>query len=459
MLLFFFLDFETTVDGSASAKWPIRCLAKLDYNVNAYHGGCAGLLLISTHFGGKGEESNVEAFLISGGFDCNHFKHKSVFRAKEGHFGAENYLVTDEKGTLVDICNFGKNHLRLLTNDCRYGNLRNGTFTKGSDDESATVLPLNVNGNWKADAGTGSGLTMILCSGDDGQTAVYMVKSGLKDNKFLATLFAGDDKFQFSLDGENLAVTGPKGSRYGLFHNRNNLTEAAEKSHVFVTQTQTVDGKLPAILIEKVEGHATLIVLCSSSNGVEDSTVSSLYYVTLADGNVTAAKELAGVFGKSYKQSDLWTFEVKKGQLEVTGPDGPCKYGLMSNIHATRQELISTVKQDSCIATGEDTQTIGNVKVTNTGVVGSVNKFADIHIMWNHKVIKVIPGKQLKKEDGIYKFKHDWSKDETVTGLHMVRVFAVRKHIKSRYFLYIIYLPVYTPSLNNSRKKFIRLVI
>ncbi|XP_053394800.1 uncharacterized protein LOC123525710 isoform X2 [Mercenaria mercenaria] len=433
-------DFVKTVDGTGSGGWPVRCFAKLDFNINGYHGGCAGLLLISTSYGGKGEETNVEAMLLRSGFDCNHRQHKSVFRAHEGHFSAENYLVEDEQGTLIGDCNFGTNHLRLLTNDSCYGNLRNGMFTKGNDDGNPTVLPLNVNGNWNAEAGNGSGLTMVLCSGAEGSeapAAVYMIKSGFKDNKFMSKLFAGEDKFQFSLEGENLAVTGPKGSRYGLFHNRNNLSEAAEESHVFVAQTQTIDGKVSTVLLEKVQGHAAMIILCSNSNGMEDSTVASMYFITLTDGKLTTAKELAGAHGKSYKNSDLWTFEIKKGRLEVIGPDGPCKYGLMSNIHTTKRELLLSVKQGSCIATGEDTKMIGKVKVTKAGVTGEVNKFLDIHIMWNHKVITEIPGTKLKKEDGIYKFKYDWSENETVIGHHMVRVFASRKHLKTGEDVYI----------------------
>lgn len=428
-----------TVDASGSGGWPIRCFAKPDFNINAHHGGCASLVLISTSYGGKGEETNVEAFLLSSGFDCNHKKQKSIFRAHEGHFSAENVLIEDEKGNLVCDCNFGTNHVRLLTNDCHFGNLRNGVYIEGSSDGNPTVLPLNVNGNWNKDAGNGSGLTMVICSGAEGETtlsAVYMIKSGFKDNKFMSKLFAGEDKFQFSLQGENLAISGPTGSRYSLFHNRNNLTETPESHHAYVSQTQSADGKLPTVLIEQVQGHAGMIVLCSNSNGVEDSTAASMYFIALSDGKITNAKELAGLYGRDYKQTDLWTFEVKQGKLEVKGPDGPCRYGLMSNIPATKTELLSSIKQGSCIATGESTRTSGKVKISSEGVTGDVDKFSDIHIMWNHKVVKEISGKQLKKEDGIYKFTHAWSESETVTGLHLVRVFAVRKHVKSMYKFY-----------------------
>jgi hypothetical protein len=92
------------------------------------------------------------------------------------------------------------------------------------------------------------------------------------------------------------------------------------------------------LLLENLKGHSTLLVLCSNSNGTEISTVSSVYHVSLDGGNVVG-KEISGSHGPSYQQSDLWKFEVVAGQLVITGPPGPCKYGILSNMKASKQEL------------------------------------------------------------------------------------------------------------------------
>lgn len=370
------------------------------------------------------------------GFDCNQVQLKSIAACHEGHFGAKNYHYIDEEGTFIGDCLFGNNDLMLLTNDCRYGNLRNGVFMEIVEDGNSLSLPLNVNGN------DGSGLTLILCSSREDDTiisSIYMIRSGFKDNKFQAKLITGEDKYKFntSTDG-TLTVTGPNGSKFGMFHNRDNLTSWS--SHTFVSQTQCLDGTKNHLLLENLKGHSTLLVLCSNSNGTENSTVSSVYHVSVDGGNLVG-KEFSGSHGPIYQQSDLWKFEVVNGQLVITGPPGPCKYGILSNMKASKQELLLSSKQESCLATGEPSKTRGNVKVTLEGIAGYVNKSNEICIMMNHKVTQILSERVVERDTGtdMYTFSYKWCKEETMVGYHMIRVFAVRKHVTCKYVLLMGY--------------------
>ena len=114
--------------GSGSARWPIRTFAFFDHdvNVNTHHGGGAGLALFSNAYGGKPQETTAQLGLVRFGFDGNHFGWKSIRASKEGHFRADDNLVTDESGNLVADLLFGHNHVMLLTNVSKYGNLNHG---------------------------------------------------------------------------------------------------------------------------------------------------------------------------------------------------------------------------------------------------------------------------------------------------------------------------------------------
>ncbi|KAL4237053.1 hypothetical protein ACF0H5_005437 [Mactra antiquata] len=423
-------DFIKTVDARSSSSWPIFCLTKFPFNINAHYGGCTSIMLISCAFGGKGAETNAGATLIRSGFDCNHRQEKMFYNDKEGHFDVKLYYMEDEYGNYITKNLFGTNHIRLLTNDSRYGNLRSGIFAEIGEGSSEALLHVNVNGKWNGDHG--AGLSMILCSSFDGNetmNAVYMIRSGFKDDHFRAKLVTGDDKFKFHLKDECLAVSGPSGSRFALFHNRDNLTSPGQ--HCFVAQLQSVSGEKPMAIVENVSQHASVIVLCSNSNGSEGCTVSSIYQVAISNGKMKNFTELAGLHGNSYEKSDLWTFFINNGNLEVVGPTGPCKYGVMTNMPATKKELQESIKQSFCIATGETTKTVGNVTICDDDVTGEVNKMSDIIIQWNEKVHCRIPGKDLKKVNGLYKFTYTWSEAEKKVGVHLVKIFAVRKHTQS----------------------------
>lgn len=387
-------------------------------------------MLVSDSFGGKGEETNSEAFLVRSGVDCNHLSSKSIQKDNQGHFGPENWFQTDEKGMMCVYALFGNNHACVFTNDSRYGNLRECVFVN-SIDSSSTRLPLNINGN--AYGEMGAGLTLVICSGGSAESvahALYLVRSGFKDNNFRSKLLCGEDKFVFSEIGGILHVDGPEGAQYAVCHNRGNLEQST--SHAYVAQKQSVNGTVPVMLCDKVPQQASFVVLCSNSCGSEDSSVACIYFVKVSNNKVIEVKEISGLHSKLYTSSDLWTFEIINNRLQVKGPEGPCKYGLMSNVPATPDELKSTLQQSSCLATGESTQTVGQVTITQDGVSGEINKSAAVEILWNHKILTVIPQNKLTKSERCYSFSYNFPTEEKVVGYHLVRVFALRSHIKSK---------------------------
>jgi hypothetical protein len=72
---------------------------------------------------------------------------------------------------------------------------------------------------------------------------------------------------------------------------------------------------------------------------------------------------------------------------------------VLSNIKSSRNELMSTIKQDDCLATGERTKTEGNVAVTLQGITGEVSKPSIISIMMNHRTIRKISEDELLKQN------------------------------------------------------------
>lgn len=425
---YLFSDIPACLYATNGSKWPIRCFAKLDFNVNAHHGGCAALYVNSCAYGGKGEETTAEIFLVNFGFDCNHLSCISISKCHMGHFGPANKLRCDEEGLLIGDCLFGTNHCMLMTNDYKSTSLSHGVYAEG--DSGSVELPVNVNGA-EPDKGHGGGVTLVLCTGVDGETicnAVYMVRSGFKDNKFQQKLISGEDKFKFDVDEQGvLNVTGPGKCSYSVFYNRKLFPST---SKALVTLTQATDGKDSELLLENVKGHASLIVLCSNSNGTENSTVSSVYFVSIGKGQILEAKEMVGQHGPSYKQSDLWQFEIVAGQLLITGPGGPCKYAVLSN-YKQGKDVRRILGQDGCLATGEASKLHGQVKVDLAGVDGIVDKESRIAVRLNHRIVQTLKPGDLIKENETWRFYRKWSEEEKCTGIQLIRVYAVRKHVKS----------------------------
>ncbi|VDI38996.1 Hypothetical predicted protein [Mytilus galloprovincialis] len=432
-------DLIKTIYCATSSEHMLRNFGKIDYNVNAYHGGRTALYFVST----TSIYYNTELFLVRSGYDGNHVQFKllsKIIPSPEGYFNDQrnNYEV-DEEGMLIADCNFDKNHIMMLTNDSNYGNLRNGVFVEMQGNKSSVEFPLNVNGGRNE---RGSGITLLLCSGgkkDESINTLYLILSETEGDKFSAKAISGEDKYEFSVNEDGcLCVSGPAGSRFGLWHNRDNLTQTpALTLHPFVSQTQYIDGKEAFSLMENVTEHAAIVILCSNSNGMEDSTVSSVYHLVIKGGTLVAANAISGCHGTNYKKSDLWNFEVIGGRLLASGPTGPCRYGVLSNIIASKEELKKSCKQDFCLATGESTKTKGDIEVTLKEIKGHVNKPSEICIMLDHKIIQLIPTDDLSQQNGSYSFRYIWKEDEREEGHYLIRVFAIRKHVRSGEDFYI----------------------
>ncbi|XP_076109505.1 uncharacterized protein LOC143078527 [Mytilus galloprovincialis] len=431
-------DLIKTIYCATSSERPLRNFGKIDYNVNAYHGGRTALYFVST----TSNYNNTQMSLVRSGYDGNHVQIELLSKISSSVSNEDqsfNYQV-DEEGMLIAHCYYDSNHIMLLTNDSNYGNLRNGVFVEMQDSKSTVEFPLNVNG---ARDEHGSGITLILCSGgkgDDSINTLYLILSETEGNKFSAKAISGEDKYEFSVNEDGiLCVSGPAGSRFGLWHNRDNLTGTPTvTSHPFVSQTQCLDGNEAILLMENVTEHAAIVILCSNSNGMEDSTVSSVYHLVIKDGSLVASNAISGCHGTNYKKSDLWTFEVVGGRLLASGPTGPCRYGVLSNIIASNEELKKSCKQDFCLATGESTKTKGDIDLTVEEIKGHVNKPSEICIMLDHKIIQLIPINELSQRNGSYSFKYIWKEDERDVGHYLVRVFAIRKHVRNYMYAFAL---------------------
>ncbi|XP_063416845.1 uncharacterized protein LOC134699089 isoform X1 [Mytilus trossulus] len=418
-------DFVETIYGHCSSKIPIRSYGKLNYNVNAYYGGCTALYFVSNASGNNKNETCVELLLVRSGFDCNHVEVSPIASSQDGYFNPANSHYVDEEGTFIGDCQYGNNYLMLLTNDCCYGNLRNGIYIESQNKKVLLQLPIPV---CEEDS---CGLTLILCSGSDGvkcYNAVYILRTGVSNTKFESKLVSGEDKFIFDI-GESHIVTvhGPPNSRYGIFHNANNPT--SKQNHVLVTQTQCLTGK--QTLLTRLPEQCTLVVLCSNSYGVEDCTISSVYFLAINNQKLEDVQEVAGSFGTDCKKSNVWKFEIEDGELMVIGPNEPCKYSVLSNVKASKVDLISCITQDGCLATVEPTRTTGNVKVTMEEVVGHVNKSSTIRIMLDHNFVHTISIDELTYRDGEYTFSYQWQENEKYVGYHKVRIFVIRKNLNT----------------------------
>ncbi|CAG2215023.1 NPHP3 [Mytilus edulis] len=57
--------------------------------------------------------------------------------------------------------------------------------------------------------------------------------------------------------------------------------------------------------------------------------------------------------------------------------------------------------------------------------------------MLDHKIIQLIPTDELSQQNGSYSFRYIWKEDEREEGHYLVRVFAIRKHVRSGEDVYI----------------------
>ena len=375
------------------------------------------------------------AYNFRSGYDGNHMSRVILNQSHAGHFGAENSFVTDESGSLIPECMFGTNHIAVLSNDARYGNLDHGVTVDSLPEEGATRLPVNVNGSWSGEHGAGS--TLVLCSGWESEisdarfvSAVYVIRSGWKENKLQSSLLSGDDSWTFAAEGDGtLTVTGSGRYRYAVYHNRDNLVQdVGVTSRSF--STQSLMGSAGIELVISGDKHCAMLVLCSHSSGVEDATVASLYLVSCSIGNVKSVL-INHVKGSDYKTDakDLWSFEVTNQRLRIRGPDGPCRVAFLSNL---RTNDVSNFDQRGCLATGEDEPIRGAVAIDNNELRGWVSRPSAMLVTVNELKRFWFREQELKAVGKKWAFRHKWNDGEKTPGVSLVRIFAVRNHISGK---------------------------
>ncbi|KAK3101549.1 hypothetical protein FSP39_004391 [Pinctada imbricata] len=158
----------------------------------------------------------------------------------------------------------------------------------------------------------------------------------------------------------------------------------------------------------------------------EDRTAAALYAIFIeADGKISS-ELVVGNHGEDYKSADLWKIEATNKKITVTGPKGPCRYAVLSNIV---QEEDRGFRQDICLATGEPSPARGAVKINLDGVEGIVQKPSTVHIQLDHKVVGTFEPHDLVKVENGWAFRRKWEEGEVTVGLFLVRVFMVRKHV------------------------------
>ncbi|XP_061175870.1 uncharacterized protein LOC133184810 [Saccostrea echinata] len=410
------------------SKWPIRNYAKFDFNVNAGHGGCAGLLLASDFYGGAGKCCNSRITFLRCGFDCNHFNCANLKDSKGEHFGPEQGYRVDEEGGFLGDLHMGNNHVMLLTNDSKNGRLGNGILVEASEDK--TNLCVNVNGSLGSGNKNGGGTTLILCSGtveNKPVSAMYMISTGGKDNYMASCLMSGSDKWTYGV-GENgsLHVNGPSDSRYAVYHNREELVmmeTGIKQSNVLMTQAW--NGQEPTVMVDNVPAHGCFVILCSNTSGADDHSCAGFYLVTVgADGIET--KVISKLHGEGYTTGDLWKFEKSGNSIIVTGPKGPCRYTVLSNEEYKDQQYIF---QDICLATGSPQPIRSQVEINKEGVQGIIEKASKVCIQVDGKVIRIFDPDDLTKVKEGYGFKRLWKSGELPCGANMVRVQIINKHV------------------------------
>ncbi|XP_069101362.1 uncharacterized protein [Argopecten irradians] len=407
--------------GSNNSKWPIRNYVKLDYPVNAYHGGRAALLLCSNSYGGKGPDTTAEILLVRSGFDCHHFGSSSIINGNTGHFGCQNYFMTNEDGLLLGNLMFGSNKVMVLSNDCQYGDLSNGVHIG---------QPKAGDGHYSLYTVCNSTVCMLaLCSCPEGNAA-YMVRTGFKDNFVQAKLIHGDDKWKFDANSEGEVVSdGPDKSFFSVYVNKPDMVTAdssCKKSRVVFTQA--TDGQEPTVVLDNQE-PGVLIVLCSNSVGTENDTAAAVYMVTTSSNSEVSTKLLTSNASSAYSSSDLWVFESVNGKcISVKGPPGPCRYTMLSNLE---QKGETTINQTICLGSGEPACVRGVVEITDKVAKGILDKPSKILIKINHAVVaSFMPGQLQQIKDG-YAFCREWKQGEITNGTSLVRVFASKKHVTS----------------------------
>ncbi|ELU12329.1 hypothetical protein CAPTEDRAFT_189472 [Capitella teleta] len=398
------------------SKWPIRNFNKIGLNVNAGNGGGACLVQVSNSYGGGDAENTAGLFLFRCGYDSNHSGYTLIDKCHHGHFGEETAMgTTDEQGNLVIDCMFGTNHISLISNMRHHGNLSHGVVFEIPTGEDEVCVPLSVNG------GSGGGAGVLLCSGWKSganeatfMTALYLIRLGAKANKLQVKCVRGQDSWTFGFNSDGvITVKGETRSVCALYHNRDNvLTNIPVKGQAKAGRAQ---GGGSVLLLNNIASQSgTFLVLCSHSDGTEDSTTAALYRLSLSNGEITAETMTTNT-GVAYSGSaDAWNFQLNSGGLVVNGPTGQCRYGFISNLTSGSVEDIT------------DEVVKGRVEVTADGVKGYISERADITVKRNTSILSEFKGSALEQIGD--KFSFHWQPTERAEGLHLIRVFVHSKN-------------------------------
>lgn len=418
--------------SSARSKWPIRCYASLQFNVNNHEGGACSMALVSNAYGAHGSNTTAEIFLFRSGYNSNHFGAVSIAKSHQGHFGPSTFFITDEDGKLIADCLFGNNHIMFLSNKIEFGHLGHGYIIKGFENsKEPNLLHINVNGN--RDGIHGGGATLILCSAmNDSKPvgAVYLIRSGHKSNVFEQTFIKGHDLWEFSVDSNGyLFVKGCIDSIYTVYHNRKNHRPATDVSGQALSYfSDNCDGSAGTTILNvcPIGKHAALIVFCSHSCGPEDATSASLYFIVLAD-KTAHVHLLAESYGEGCIHREQWTFKVdpENCNLRVFGPSGPCRFATITNIS---ENLLNNSDRHfitaSCLVPGAPANFKGNTKITPEEILVTVSDKCAINLFVNCLFLCRIPSEELIASDSKWIYKRSWLDDEIGIGIALVQVFA-----------------------------------
>ena len=350
----------------------------------------------------------------------------SVAAKHDGHFGASNSFTTAEDGSLIAECMFGSNHVAVLSNNPHHGNLGHGVYLQG--DEGSQSLLLDVNGS--RDGVGGAGCTLVLCSGWESGVdcanmvhAAYMLRSGYKDDVIQKVLLRGDDKWEFSANGSILEVEGPNRSTFAVYHNREGFMEGSGDGVCRAWHTETMDGSDSTEIAGEVDQSGLFLILCSHSSGVEDSTAAAMYIVSITDGTVVMTEPYIQS-GQMYGSTDdLWKFEITRSTLKATGPKGPCRYAVMSNLKKSDQSQQPSLGR--CLATGLNEPNRGAATINEESVIGWLTGQHEVIIKIDGKPITSFPAALLKQDGDKFAFHRAWESAEKTHGMYMVAVYCV----------------------------------
>ncbi len=366
------------------------------------------------------------------GFDGNKVSATSLAKSNEGHFGASNCFETDEGGRLVPSLMFGTNHLSYFGTDARYGSITHGWIVQGSDDDTSPVtLPLLVNGE------NGAGCALLLCSGietgvGDAKpvSAVYMIRTGHSDNHIQASLIQGDDCWEFGVTDEaKLNAKGILKSTYAVYHNRPERVEPDSLGAACTEHSQALNGTKETEILNAIpdpRATAVLLVLCSTSQGTEDRTIAAIYRVFINNGDISS-HVIAGSKGNETTSDthDLWSFSLKNNALKAVGPEGPCRYAVLTNVqNPSKSKMNPKHGQLGCLATGRSEPIRGAVTITTDDLIGWVSSACNIVVTRDMVPLLEFSADSLKQKEGKFCFHHKWLPVDK-SGLAILRVHAV----------------------------------